>query len=154
MTKQNKLLISSIVAIIALVIIAFGSSKNNTVFYLEDKYYNTGEKIELNSEDVNSLSNESFLLFTYNNFCGMAKPCEEVFDSVLKEYKLDYISIPVEEFRKTKYHETVKIAPSFIIVNKGKIVAYLDAEKDDHIKYYQNEKDFEKWLESHIYMKK
>ena len=103
---------------------------------------------------VESLENESFLLFTYNSFCGMAKPCEEVFDAVLKKNKIDYISIPIESFRKTKYHDTVKLAPSFLIIKDGKIVSYLDAENDDHIKYYQNEDDFEKWLSNYIFLSK
>lgn len=153
MKKTSKLLISSIVAIFALVLIAVSSqTKNNSKFFVEEKYYNSGEVIKLDSEEIKALSNESFLLFTYNSYCGMAKPCEEVFDAVLKKNKIDYVSIPIDEFRKTKYYDTVKLAPSFIIIKNGVIVAYLDAENDNHLKYYQEETDFEKWLGSHIYL--
>lgn len=157
---KSRLLISSIVSIVFLTLIAFSISttnnntKKNTKFYLSDKYYNNGEVIKLDEDSIKDVENENFLLFTYNNFCGMAKPCEDIFDSVLKKYKIDYVSIPIESFRKTKYHNTVKIAPSFIIIKSGEIVAYLDAEKDSDLDYYQNEDDFEKWLSNYIYLNK
>lgn len=156
LSKKSKLLASSIIVIIALTIIVFSANttKNNTIFYLSDKYYNNGESIKVDEESIKDLAKDSFLIFTYNSFCGMAKPCEEVFDSVLKKNKIDYVSIPIESFRKTKYHDTVKLAPSFIIIKNGEIVAYLDAEKDSDIDYYQNEDAFEKWLSNHIYLKK
>ena len=98
MKKTSKLLISSIVAIFALVLIAVSSqTKNNSKFFVEEKYYNSGEVIKLDSEEIKALSNESFLLFTYNSYCGMAKPCEEVFDAVLKKNKIDYVSIPIDD---------------------------------------------------------
>ena len=154
LTTKSRLLISSIVAICALIIIAFNTTKNNTLFYLSDKYYNTGEIIKVDENGINNLSNDSYLLFTYNSFCSMAKPCEEVFDKVLKDNKIDYYSIPIENFRKTIFHDTVKLAPSFMIIKNGKLVAYLDPEKDSDLDYFQNESDFEKWLNSHIYLKK
>lgn len=156
-TTKSKLLVSSIISIIGLIIIAFAisnSESNNKTFYLEDKYYNNGEKIELDENSIKDISDESYLLFTYNTFCGMAKPCEEIFDAVLKRNNLDYIAISFDKFKKTDYYETVKYAPSFIIIKKGKIVAYLDAEKDEDLDYYQDEDMFEKWLGNYINLKK
>lgn len=154
MTTKNKIFISSLFVFIGLILIACNTNKNNTRFYLTDKYYNIGEVLKLDENEVENLSNESFLLFTYNSYCGMAKPCEEVFDAVLKRYRIDYVSMPVETFRKTKYHDTVKLAPSFLIIKNGEIVAYLDAENDNDLDYYQNEDDFESWLRGYIYLEK
>ena len=97
----KNIIIIAVVIIIFILLIIFGDNKNNTLFYLEDKYYNAGNKISLNSEEVEKLSNESFILFTYNSVCGMSRPCEEVFDNVLKEKNIDYIAISFEEFRRT-----------------------------------------------------
>ena len=152
-TTKNILLIGSIFVIVLFALVAV-KNKNNTKFYLTDKYYNEGTAIKMNGDEVNNILNDSFILFTYNNFCGMAKPCEKVFDAVLKEKKIDYITIPIDEFKKTKYYEIVKYAPSVLIIKDGNMVSYLDAENDEHLKYYQNEKDFENWLNGRIYFEK
>ena len=155
---MNKLVkISLLIAIIVLILILLiinGKSKNNTRFYLDDKYYNNGTAIKMNSSELENISSESFILFTYNSACGMARPCEDVFDSVLKDKKIDYITIHFDEFRNTKFYNTVKYAPSVLIIKNGEIIAYLDAEEDKHLDYYQNEKSFESWLRGRIYFNK
>ena len=52
--------------------------------------------------------------------------------------------------KKTYLYKKVKYAPSVIIVKKQKIIAYLDAEKDEDMDKYQDEKEFEKWLKKYI----
>ena len=152
---MNKVVKNAFLIIVAILIfillLVFGSSKNNTLFYLESKYYNSGNKIKMDSNEIDKISNESFILFTYNSVCGMSRPCEEVFDNVFKELKIDYISIPFDEFKKTKYYDTVKYAPSIIIIKDGEIFAYLDANEDSHLDYYQKESSFKSWLSGRIY---
>lgn len=153
MNNKTKIIILSIAAITVVILeIILGSnlfkSKKIEKFKLESKYYNTGEKIDVTN--IDDIKDESFLLFTYNSFCGMAKPCEDIFHNVLSKNKIDYVSMLIDDFRKTDFHETVKYAPSFLIIEKGKIIAYLDAENDDDLKYYQNEDDFENWLKKYI----
>ena len=123
-------------------------------FYLEDKYYNNGNFISVDSASLNKTKNESFVLFTYNNYCNMAKPCEEVFQKFMKKYKIDFLYMKFEEFRNTSFYKTVKYAPSIIVVKKGTIVAYLDAESDEDLNKYQNVDKFEKWLNNYIYFSK
>lgn len=155
MNKITKnILLIGFILILILVAILTNKSKNNSRFYLTEKYYNNGSIIKMNSEELSNISNDSFILFTYNSFCGFSKPCEEVFDAVLKRNKIDYITISIDEFKKTKYHETVLFAPSVLIIKDGEIVDYLDAENDNHLKYYQEERDFENWLSGRIYFEK
>ena len=153
MNKKNIFVIIGIILIIIAIVLT-NKNINNTRFYLDEKYYNIGNNEKLKSDELKKIESGSYLLFTYNSFCGMRKPCEEVFDSVLKKNKIDYISMPIDEFKKTSYYSTVKYAPSFIIIREGKIVAYLDAENDNHLDYYQDEKAFEKWLGRYIFLEK
>lgn len=150
MNKVIKYILPVFIIFLLFFLIMTNNNKNNVRFYLESKYYNNGNAIKMNSSELKKIENDSFLLFTYNSVCGMAKPCEEIFDTVLKEKKLDYITIPFDEFRKTKFHDVVKYAPSFIIIKNGNIVAYLDADNDSHLKFYQNEEDFASWLEGRV----
>ena len=60
----------------------------------------------------------------------------------------------IDEYKKTGFFNEVRYAPSILVINKGKVVAYLDAESDDDYDKYQKPEEFEKWLTSHIYTEK
>ncbi len=124
----------------------------NDKFYLSDKYYNNGDLININSTSINE--DESFILYTYNNFCNLPVSCETIFKEVTSKYKLDVLSIPFEEFKKTEYYGKVKYAPSVLLINKGKIISYLDANSDRDYEKYQDSNKFEEWLSKYIYLEK
>ncbi len=119
---------------------------------LEKNYYAKGEFIKSNADDVINLLNKekSFVLFTYNNFCSMPISCEDIFKEYMKLKKVRFISLPFADFKKTKLSETVKYAPSIIIIEKGKIVTYLDANSNDDLNRYQDIKEFTNWFEQYV----
>ena len=122
--------------------------------YLSDNYYNNGEFIELKSNDLLDKVNDTYLLFTYNNYCSLPIPCEDIFKSFAKKYKIDFISMPFGEFKNTEFYNTVEYAPSVLIIKDNKIVAYLDANSDKDLEKYQDLKEFELWLDKYIYFNK
>ena len=138
--------------ILILILIVCGCNKNNSnsKFYLNDKYYNKGEYVKVKSNEISQKDN--FVLFTYNNYCSLAVPCEDIFEEFMKKYKIDFLSIPFDEFQDTYLYKTVKYGPSIIIVNKGKVVAYLDANKDEDIEKYQDVDKFKEWISNYIYL--
>lgn len=143
-----------LVLFLILLFIICGCDKDNSgKFYLSDKYYGDGEYIEVESSDIRK-NNDSYVLFTYNNFCTLAVPCEDVFEKFMKENDISFLSMPFDEFKDTYLYDTVKYAPSVIIVHKGKVVAYLDAENDDDLKKYQDTLEFKDWLSTYIYLEK
>jgi len=123
-------------------------------FYLTEKYYNTGEFIKVDASDLEDFNKDSFILFTYNNFCIFKIPCDEIFQEIMSKDKIDVVSIPFSEFKQTKYYKTVKLAPSVMIIKNGEIVKYLDAESDEDFNRYQEAEEFEKWLDTYIYLEK
>lgn len=68
----------------------------------------------------------------------------------MDKYKIDFLSIPFEEFKETNLYKEVKYAPSIIIVNKNKVMGYLDANSDSDISKYQDVYEFEEWLSKFI----
>ena len=72
----------------------------------------------------------------------------------MKKYNIDFVSIPFDKFKETKYYENVKYAPSIIIIKEGEIIDYLDANSDDDFNKYEDEKEFEKWLDNYVYFGK
>ena len=135
---------------IFLLIIVSGCNKEK--FYLSDKYYNKGEYVKVTSSDINK--KDSYILFTYNNYCSLAVPCENIFLEFMKEYKIDFLSMPYEELKNTYLYKKVKYAPSIIIVDKGEIVDFLDANNDSDLEKYQNVDMFRDWISEYIYLEK
>lgn len=142
-----------LILILLIIFILCGCNKNtDSKIYLEDKYYNKYEYIKVKSDEISK--KENFVLFTYNNYCSLKVPCEDIFEEFMKKYNISFLSIPFEEFQDTYLYKTVKYGPSVIVVNKGKIIAYLDANKDEDIEKYQDVDKFKEWISNYIYLKK
>ena len=72
----------------------------------------------------------------------------------MNEHKVDVLSMSIDEYKTTSYFNTVRYAPTIIVISKGKVLAYLDANKDEDLDKYQSPDDFEKWLTEHVYLDK
>ena len=123
-------------------------------FYLSDQFYNAGEYIETDSEGVKELAKDSYIIYTFNNFCIFTTPCDEIFKVVMDKYKIDIVSVPFSELKDTKYYDKVKLAPSILLIKDGEIVTYLRADSDEDFKKYQDSEVFEEWLSEYIYLEK
>ena len=134
-----------LIIIVILVIIFYPDTKKH--FYLDDKYYNTGDFIE-----VSTLPRGTYLVYVYANVCIFPTPCDKVFKEVMDKYDIDMLEISYDNFKKTKYHNKVLYAPSVMIIYKGNLKAYLDAESDDDLEKYQDASKFEEWLMQYIWL--
>lgn len=143
-----------ILIILSLLLVLCGCQKEENIerFYLNDNYYGVSGLKEVKSTDLND--NDSFLLFTYNYYCSLAIPCDEIFKSFSENENVEILSISIDEFKKTSYYKTVKYAPSVLIIKDGKIVTFLDAEKNSDIEKYQDVDKFTEWVEKYIYFSK
>ena len=68
----------------------------------------------------------------------------------MTKYKIDFLSIPFDEFKKTDFYKSVKYAPSVIIIENGNIISYLDANSDIDLEKYQDVNKFEEWLNNYV----
>ena len=148
-----------LLVLLTLLIVITGCNKQkstNEKFYLDDKYYTNGSYIELTKEELEQLqiNKASYLVFTYNSYCTFKVPCDNIFEEVMKKYNISIYSLPHSIMKDTFLHDKVKFSPSIIIINKGNIIAYLDSEKQSDLSKYQDSKEFEKWLDEYIYLKK
>lgn len=138
------------VVLCILLLFITGCKKSNEKISLDKKYYNTGEFINVNSEEVSKLDSENYILYSYNNYCAFSVPCEDIFKEFMNKYKIDFLSIKFEEFKKTKYYKKIKYAPSIIIISKGKIIAYLDPNSNDDSDKYQDVTKLEEWIKGYV----
>lgn len=139
--------------LIFITIIILTGCSNNTI-YLEDNLYNNNEFISIDSTSINNKLDTTYLLYTYNNYCSMKIPCENIFKSVMEEYNISMYSISYKDFKDTYLHDKVKYAPSVIIVDKGEIISYLDPNSDEDYDRYQDTNSFTKWLKKYIQLKR
>lgn len=146
-----------IVVVIFLIFLITGCVLNQndgkSRLYLDDTYYNKGNYIKVSSDKVNDLSG-NYVLFTYNSYCNFSVPCDEIFKSFMEKYDIDFLSISIDDFKNTYLYDTVKYAPSIIVISDKKIIAYLDANSDEDLERYTNTKSFEKWMDNYVYFKK
>ena len=143
-----------VLLLITCIILLTGCSKTIEKFYLSDEFYNEGTFIKIKSDDLKNYKDKNYVIFTYNNFCSLSIPCDEIFQESMTNNKIDFLSISFEEFKKTELYKIVKYAPSIIVVKNNEIVAYLDAEKDSDLEKYQDVDKFTEWLSKYIYLKK
>lgn len=121
-------------------------------FYLDDKYYNSNEFIELNSTELDNLTG-NYVVFTYNYYCQFSIPCEDIFKEYMKENNISFISIPFEQFKNAKMHKIVTYAPSIILVKDGDVVSFLSTDRDEDVDRYQDVNKFTDWINEYIYTK-
>ena len=139
--------------LVLIVLIALCGCTKETIekIDLSDKYYNEGKYVEIKRNELPT--DETYLLFIYNSYCNMEIPCDTIFQKFMDEYKIDILSMTFEEFKNTSIYNTVKYAPSVILVENNKVIAYLDANKDEDLKYYQDAKEFTKWINKYVNLK-
>lgn len=139
-----------VVLVLLGLIILCGCQKKQEKFYLNENYYNVSGLKEITKDDI--LENDNFILFTYNNYCSLAIPCEDIFKEFSENNNIQILSIPFDEFKNTKYYEKVKYGPSVLIIKDGNLVAYLNAEKNSDMKKYQDVNEFTEWIKNYIYL--
>lgn len=145
-----------IILLVLVILSMTGCTKENSKFYLNDEYYNAGKLVDIDSKELTNIlkSNDSFILFTYNPYCNFKVSCENIVENFSKNNNITIFKIPFEEFKSTKLYNTIKYAPSIILINKGKIETYLDPNKDEDSIKYQEEKALKDYIEMYIDTKK
>ena len=128
--------------------------KTRDRIYLSDEYYSeeVGDFIKTTVEELESLDDDTYLLYIYNDYCKFPIPCDQVFEEFMKAYHIHILSLPFVEFKETSFYPEVKYAPSIILIQKGKIVTYLDANSDKDVEKYQKMKKLKEWLGQYIYL--
>ena len=98
---------------------------------------------------------ESFVLYTYiPSECGDDEETVRYrAEDLAKKYKIYFYDVPFEVFKKTSLYGDVKYGPSVIVVNKGKVYAYTDAESDEDLELGKSNEKFEKWFKKYVNLK-
>lgn len=136
-----------------------------TMIASEEDFYKFNEKIETLAIEYGNKINqmldnkESFVIelssddFCFSGLLGETNLSNNMLE-LSDENNLYYYKIGIKVFKKSRLYETVKYEPSIIIVYKGDILAYTDAESDEDLKYSTSKEEFYKWFTSYVNVKK
>lgn len=129
--------------------------KKEKPFYLEDTYYGTNAMIEIKMDELNELINnkKSFVVFIYQPMCITSSDFENVLSSFLEEKQISIYKIAYSNIKDTKIGKTIKYYPSFIIYHNGKIVDFLEANKEEDVEYYTSKEGFKSWFLKYVIWK-
>lgn len=130
-------------------------NKKTKPFYLENDYYGTSKMTEINIAELNQLIEDelSFAVFVYQPMCVTSADFESVLSDFLEENSITIYKIPFASIKDTEIGKSVKYYPSFIIYNKGKIVDFLEADKDEDVNYYTKKDSFYNWFTKYVKLK-
>lgn len=148
--KKKGLIIGVIILTIIILFTCYYIYSNKVEKFKVD---NIGEVLnEIDENKLNELldNKKNFLLFAYNNYCPFKLPCGDIFEESLKELDIDAYQISFEKLMNTKIYNNVKFGPTFIILYKGRVISYLDANSDSDYNKYQDTKEFKNWLLKYI----
>ena len=152
MNKKKLLLVISVLILLSIIIfITFKVLNRN--FYLDDKYYGNNEIYEIGIEEFNnSISNkESFGIFVYQPACTTSAEFEQVLYDFFKQNNMSIYKIKFSDIYE--HTDFLKFYPSFIIYKNGKMVDFLEADKDKDLKYYQSVDGFSEWFTKYVILK-
>lgn len=126
----------------------------------------SGEKVVLNEEyygrftDYNNLSVEeyeklinnkkSFVVLVDQNGCNTADKLREFVKDWAEEVGIKVQKIMFSEMKEGSMHELVKYYPSVVIVEDGKVKAFLRADNDEDADEYNDYQAFKSWIEKYI----
>ena len=152
MNKKKLLLVISVLLLLSIIIfITFKVLNRN--FYLDDKYYGNNEIYEIGIEEFNNLisNKESFGIFVYQPACTTSAEFEQVLYDFFKQNNMSIYKIKFSDIYE--HTDFLKFYPSFIIYKNGKMVDFLEADKDKDLKYYQSVDGFSEWFTKYVILK-
>lgn len=128
---------------------------SNKKFNLEEEHYNNNDRLDINSKEYKDLINDkkSFTLFVYTPGCISCIETEKVLREFQDENNIFIYTIEASQMKETKLSKHIKYTPSVILINKGKVISYLDASSDEDKPYYETLDGFKEWFSKYIILK-
>lgn len=153
--KKKLMIFSAILLILIIGIILLFVNKNEKSFYLENSYYGTNKMIEVEIDELNELVDrkESFAVFVYQPMCVTSSDFEKVLSEFLEDNQISIYKIAFSSIKDTDIGKFVKYYPSFIIYHEGKMVDFLEANKDEDVNYYVSVDGFKNWFMKYVKIK-
>lgn len=128
------------------------NKKEEIPFKLEQEYYGQEEFIELNKDELNNLidKEKTFAVFLFQPFCEAAANFNEVLKEFMSTNKLAIYKMQFKDIKGTELEKHVKYYPSLVIYKDGKLIDFLEADKDEDTKSFKYLDSFIEWFKQYV----
>ena len=128
------------------------NKKEEIPFKLEQEYYGKEEFIELNKDELNNLidKEKTFAVFLFQPFCEAAANFNEVLKEFMSTNKLAIYKMQFKDIKGTELEKHVKYYPSLVIYKDGKLIDFLEADKDEDTKNFKYLDSFIEWFKQYV----
>lgn len=129
-----------------------GCTAQQQKFALEKEYYETSELVELDLKTYEKLVKEkkSFALFIYQPLCTTSDAFKKIVEEFSATYQLKIYQMPFSVVKESNLEKEIQYYPSFIIFHDGKIIDFLEADKEEDKDRYQNLDAFHDWFTRYV----
>lgn len=155
MKKKIIIFLSVLFVLIFWIVIILFTNKNEKLFYLENYYYGTNKMTEIEIDELNELidNKESFAVFVYQPMCVTSSDFESVLSDFLEDNQISIYKIAFSNIKDTEIGKSIKYYPSFMVYNNGKMIDFLEANKDEDVNYYTSTDGFKNWFTKYVRLK-
>lgn len=124
-------------------------------FYLEEEYYNSSSLEEIDIDSLKTMLDEkkNFAVFVYQPMCVTSQEFNDVLNEFQQKHQITFYKISFSTLTKANMADPIKYYPSFVIYKEGKPVDFLEADKEEDTKCYQDVEDFEDWFMQYVLLK-
>lgn len=149
---KKKIVVGLLILLVLSIGVFFLSKNERKAFYLDEEYYKTNSMEEIKLEKLNQLieNKKTFALFVYQPMCVVSSDFENVLNEFLNEYKISIKKIAFSDIKDSKSFKKIQYYPSFVIYHNGKMVAYLDASKDNDVPCFTSKDGFKDWFLKYV----
>jgi hypothetical protein len=156
MSKKKTAIISATVTlllaggIVATILII--NNQQDQPFRLDSEYYAASEAIDITRDQYEELvaQKKSFIVMVDKPDCVTTTSMREFMSNFPSDTQFKYYRMMWEEVSKSSLHEKVKFAPSIAIIREGVIKAWLDADSDKDVEYYNSAEALQSWIKKYI----
>ncbi len=156
MKKKTGIILSAIIVTSLLVvggtIFLLNNQGPKKPFRLDEEYYSISEAIDIKKDDYEKLiaDKKTFLVMIDKPGCVMTAEMRDFMSNFPSEMQFKYYRMMWEEVAKSSLHEYVKFTPSVAIVYQGKVIDWLQADKDEDADYFNNAEALQRWIKEYI----
>ena len=164
MSKKKSVgsLIAALVAVVVgsvLFMFAVAWVVNDQATELDAEYYCDGEctseLLLLSKESYEEMVSEkkSFVVFVDQTGCDTAEKLRGFINDYFPEQGIKVFKMMFSELKESSLHEKVKYYPSFVVINKGVVRAFLRADSDEDARAFNEYGRFIDWVNQRVVIK-
>ena len=141
------------IATLAVLVIVIVNSQSSQQFRLSSEYYGASEMlVGLTKDEYERLLSEkkSFVVMVDKPGCITTPPMRERMANFPANMQFKYYQFMWAEAKESSLHEYVTFVPSVAIIREGRVVAWLRADSDEDVDYFNSAEALQGWVAKYI----